>query len=360
MSVRIADKIKTREEIAAIRKALADAGKRVAFTSGVFDLMHPGHTDYLEKARALADVLIVGLNSDASVRQNKGELRPICPEMQRAEVLGALASVDFIFVFDEKNNNRNIEILRPDLYVKAGDYDKSKLSSAALVEGYGGRVEIVPARGGFSTTSIIDRIATRYSAAVPSYEALSAPAPAPAIFVDRDGTIIEHVEYLHEPEKLKLLPGALEALKRLREAGFRIVVVTNQPGIGLGYFTMEQFFKVNARLLRESSKVGLAFDRVYFCPHTPADGCSCRKPDPGMLTRGIRELNIQVEGSYMIGDSGLDVRAGRSAGCRTVLVRTGLGTTAAVEGGTADLICEDLEDAARAILKEYKGLGKVE
>jgi D-glycero-D-manno-heptose 1,7-bisphosphate phosphatase len=316
----------------------------------VFDLLHPGHVDYLAKAREACDVLVVGVNSDSSVRANKGDNRPICSAKDRAQVVAALGSVDFVFVFDDKNNNKNIELLKPNVYIKAGDYQKSELSSAPIVEKYGGKVLIIPFKKGYSTSSTIDKISEAFGA--PSALAIDLPTgkKMPAVFLDRDGTLIEHVEYLHDPEQLKIIPGVLEAIKKLREGGYRIVMVTNQPGIGIGYFTKEDFFKVNRAFLRQASKAGVMIDRIYFCPHNQADGCSCRKPEPGMLVRAVQDLNIDIAKSYIVGDATTDIEVGRRIGCKTVLVKTGIGGSDKTFAAKPDLEVDDLAQAALKIL----------
>jgi rfaE bifunctional protein nucleotidyltransferase chain/domain len=320
----------------------------VGFTSGVFDLVHPGHVAYLENARLECDILVVGVNSDRSVRENKGELRPICGEAERSAVIAGLGSVDYVFVFDERNNNKNIEILRPDVYLKAGDYDRSKLSSAGIVEAYGGRVVFVPFADGHGTTGIIDRIAGRYGA-------VCEPTPLgqlrPAVFLDRDGTLNEHVEYIHEVEKFRLIPGVLAALKRLKDHGFRLIVVTNQPGIGMGYFTKEDFFRVNRELLKAVRAEGVTLDRVYFCPHSDNDRCACRKPGTLLVERAVRELNIDLTRSFVVGDTTGDVELARRAGCRSILVRTGLGGADGHFAAVADHVAENLTGAAEHIVQ---------
>lgn len=348
------EKIKTRQELVDICSQLKSQSKKIGYTSGVFDLLHHGHVDYLHKAKAKCDVLIVGLNSDLSVKQNKGDKRPICAQAQRAAVLAGLACVDFVFIFDEKNNNQNIELLKPDLYLKAGDYDKSKLSSAPLIESYGGKVEIIPFLNGFSTTSIIEKIAADFSEDSPRSISLALPEKRPAIFVDRDGTLNEEIEYLHEVEKFKLYPRVIGALKSLQDAGFRIVVITNQAGIGLGYFSKEDFYKVNKELLKAARKENLSIDRVYFCPHAVSDNCDCRKPNTGMIYRGVEELNIDLENSYCIGDKTLDLEAARRAGCKSILVQTGHAGGDKEFDIKADYTAKDLSDAASWILSQPK------
>lgn len=346
------EKVLSRSEVRTQREALREQKVRIGFTSGVFDLMHAGHVQYLEDAKQRCDVLIVGVNSDASVRENKGPLRPLIPEAQRAAVVAGLACVDLVFVFDERNNNENVRALTPDIYFKAGDYSAAKLSSGPIVEGYGGTVEIVPFQHGLSTTAIIERVIERYSAPPIALDTVRY-ARQPAVFVDRDGTINEHVEYLHEPDKFRFIPGALEGLRKLREHGYRVVIVTNQPGIGLGYFTKEQFFVVNREFLRGAAAAGVGIDRVYFCPHNHADGCTCRKPEPGLILRAVEDLNIALDRSFMIGDMTSDIELAQRVGCRGILVKTGMGGKDGRFNAAPAHVVADLAAAADVILSQY-------
>jgi D-beta-D-heptose 7-phosphate kinase/D-beta-D-heptose 1-phosphate adenosyltransferase len=146
-----------REALALVAKLHA-AGRTVVFTNGVFDLLHPGHIRYLDQARALGDALIVGVNSDRSVRANKGAARPITPEAERAEILAALRVVDGAVIFDEDTPHELIAALQPDVLVKGADWDEHAIVGRDLVEGRGGRVVRVPVEAGYSTTAIISRI----------------------------------------------------------------------------------------------------------------------------------------------------------------------------------------------------------
>lgn len=152
-------KVLSRKELLS---ALADeraTGKRIVFTNGCFDLMHVGHTRYLQAAKALGDVLVVGVNSDASVRAlDKGPDRPIVPQAQRAEVLGALDCVDFVTIFDESNPLQLIAAVQPDVLVKGGDWGIDLIVGREIVETRGGVVKTVPLVPGLSTTSLLQRI----------------------------------------------------------------------------------------------------------------------------------------------------------------------------------------------------------
>ena len=145
------------ERIEAFAAALREAGVRVVFTNGCFDILHAGHVRYLAAARALGDVLILGLNSDASVRRLKGEMRPVNTAEDRAEVVGALKSVDYVVIFGEDTAENLIAKVRPAVYAKGGDYMRETLPEARIVESYGGEVAFIPLVAGKSTTGIIER-----------------------------------------------------------------------------------------------------------------------------------------------------------------------------------------------------------
>jgi D-glycero-beta-D-manno-heptose 1-phosphate adenylyltransferase len=143
------------------------AGEKIVFTNGVFDLIHRGHIEYLEESRALGDRLVVGVNSDASVRRIKGPERPLVPAEERAELLAALACVDLALVFDEDTPERLIREVEPDVLVKGGDWTPDRIVGREFVEARGGRVLNVPLREGLSTTALIERIVAGKSALDP-------------------------------------------------------------------------------------------------------------------------------------------------------------------------------------------------
>ncbi len=148
----------TQPQAAAFVAAERAAGRRIVFTNGVFDLLHPGHVRYLQEARALGDLLIVGLNGDESVRRNKGETRPITPQHERAELLAALDCVNAVVRFDEDTPAAIVRLIQPDILVKGADWPADQIVGRDTVEARGGRVVLVPVEQGYSTTSIIERI----------------------------------------------------------------------------------------------------------------------------------------------------------------------------------------------------------
>jgi D-glycero-D-manno-heptose 1,7-bisphosphate phosphatase len=181
-----------------------------------------------------------------------------------------------------------------------------------------------------------------------------------AVFLDRDGTINEEKEYLYRAEDFVFIPGAVEGITRLKGAGYLVVVVTNQSGIGRGYYSEADLKKLHSHMEGELAKAGTCLDGYYFCPHHPDQGlgpyavhCDCRKPLPGMLRKAARDLGIDLTSSWMVGDKLADVTAGRAAGCRSILVRTGYGAAEAGEIPAGVPVVENLLAAAGLILGQH-------
>jgi len=153
-----------------------------------------------------------------------------------------------------------------------------------------------------------------------------------AIFLDRDGTVSFEVGYINHLDRLRVMPRSVEAVRCINEAGFRAVVVTNQSGVARGYFEEPLLEKAHDSLRRQLAAGGAHVDGIYYCPHHPREGepplrqdCTCRKPSTGMLERAAKDLGIQLSGSYMVGDTMVDMRTARNAGLCGVLVLTGYG-----------------------------------
>jgi D-glycero-D-manno-heptose 1,7-bisphosphate phosphatase len=294
------------------------SGRRIGFTCGSFDLLHAGHVQYLAEAKKLCDRLIVAVNSDESVRRYKNPLRPINTADHRMYIIAGLASSDVVTPMDDDRPLSLLQRWKPDLYVKGGDYAASSLKSAEAVEQYGGEVRVIASDFPTSSSKMIERIGAILDHAVPD-----APKPVAhrgLVLLDRDGTLIRDIPFLHDPEKLELLPGVGEGLARLQAAGFGLAIVTNQQGIALGYFTEQDFIAVNQRLFRELAPFGIEIARIYYCPHSLADHCACRKPGTAMIERALRDFKVPPERAFLIGDRDADVQAGIAAGCRTILI----------------------------------------
>lgn len=170
------------------------------------------------------------------------------------------------------------------------------------------------------------------------------------ILLDRDGTVIEEKNYLAEPAGVSLLPGAVEGLQLFRDAGFGLVLITNQSGIGRGYFTLQDLDRVHDRLQELLMEAGISLAGIYICPHAPEQDCECRKPKPKLALDAARELGFDLTQSWMIGDKAADVGLARSCGAKAVLVRTGYGAVSDGTGQVPDTTAENLFDAAKYIL----------
>lgn len=167
---------------------------------------------------------------------------------------------------------------------------------------------------------------------------------------DRDGTLIVERNYLSDPDGVELLPGVIEGLHRLRDLGVGLVVVTNQSAIGRGYFDQNRLDEIHRRMEDLLAAEGIRLDGIYVCPHTPEEGCRCRKPLTGLVERASRELGFDARQCFVLGDKECDIELGRRIGAKTFLVRTGYGAElAASDGSSADYVVDDLAEAARTV-----------
>ncbi|MEY5100992.1 MAG: hypothetical protein RJA36_3711 [Pseudomonadota bacterium] len=303
----LADKVCPRTELA---PRIAALPRPLVFTNGVFDVLHRGHVNYLHLARALGGSLVVAVNSDASARLlGKGPDRPLNRAEDRATVLAALESVSLVTFFDERTPVELIKEIRPDLYVKGGDYDMETLEETRVVRSWGGDAVAIPFVDGYSTTALVKRI-----------RAGAAPGRK-AAFLDRDGVINLDRAYVHRWDEFEFVPGAIDAMRRLKNAGYVLVVVTNQSGIARGYYTEQQYQDLTAAMRQALAEAGAGVEAVYHCPHHPkgevaelAQDCECRKPAPGMILRAAQELKLSLADSILVGDKPSDIEAARAAG----------------------------------------------
>ena len=180
----------------------------------------------------------------------------------------------------------------------------------------------------------------------------------PAVFLDRDGTLVAEKNYLHRPEDVEIFPGAGGALKRLADAGFLLFIVSNQSGVGRGYFTLADVDCVNEHLARELARDGVHFEKIYIAPEAPDQPSRGRKPSPQFLFDARDEFGVDLANSFMVGDKLIDLECGWNAGVKkSILVRTGYGAKAEAEA-TAELkhavIVDGLPDVAEWILKQSR------
>ena len=184
-----------------------------------------------------------------------------------------------------------------------------------------------------------------------------------AVFLDKDGTLIENVPYNVDPTLIRFTTGAVEGLRLLGDRGYRLFVVSNQPGVALGRFSEQALSRVERHISEELGERGVSLEGFYYCPHHPqgalpgyAVRCSCRKPDSGLLTQAAREHGIELTRSWMVGDILDDIEAGRRARCRTILINNGNETEWDLSGERwPEALAEDLLSAAQIILASGAG-----
>lgn len=299
---------------------LATLPRPLVMTNGVFDVLHRGHVSYLHRAAELGGSLLIAVNSDASARMlGKGPDRPLNTAQDRAYVLAGLASVALVTFFDTRTPVELIKAIRPDIYVKGGDYDMETLEETRVVRSWGGQSVAIPFVDGFSTTALVKRIRQPVQA-----------VGRKAAFLDRDGVINKDKAYVHRWEDFEFVPGAIDGMRRLQDAGYALVIVTNQSGLARGYYTEAQYQALTEALQQELAGQGVKLDGVYHCPHHPkgsvpelAIDCDCRKPEPGLLLQAARELGLSLTESLMVGDKASDIEAARAAGVgRAYLVQS--------------------------------------
>ena len=191
-----------------------------------------------------------------------------------------------------------------------------------------------------------------------SFLVSSPKPPRRAVFLDRDGVIVREVDYLGHVDHIDILPGTAAAMKALRAAGFKVVVVTNQSGVARGYFSLTRLREIHRELKRRLARSGAKWDALYFSPHGPDSGHPWRKPGIGMLKAAQKRFKIDLRASYFIGDSTADILCARRAGCVPVLVRTGKGGRDGKHAAKPEMTCRDLAAAARWILAQGKSASR--
>jgi D-glycero-D-manno-heptose 1,7-bisphosphate phosphatase len=177
----------------------------------------------------------------------------------------------------------------------------------------------------------------------------------PAIFLDRDGTVCREVNYLSHPDDLEIFPFTSKALQLLKEKDFLIILITNQSGIGRGFFDKNTLTKIHKKLILELEKEKVSLDAIYFCPHISEDLCECRKPKTGMIEQAAKDFEIDLENSWVIGDKTADIETGFNAGTNTALVLTGYGQDELQKlQKNADIVGENLFEIVKKIIETRK------
>jgi len=172
-----------------------------------------------------------------------------------------------------------------------------------------------------------------------------------AIFIDRDGTLIEEVDFLSRPEDMRVFTFSAQALRLFKDQDYKIIVITNQSGVGRGYFNADDVRSVHEALTAELPGM---IDAFYFCPHHPDDGCSCRKPSSGMIEQAVEDHDIDIANSWIVGDKTLDIETGLNIGVSTALVLTGYGASHVKDlVRMPDIVADNILEAARQIISRY-------
>lgn len=172
-----------------------------------------------------------------------------------------------------------------------------------------------------------------------------------AVFIDRDGVINQDLgKYITKPEDFLFLPNAVEALKKLYKSEYKVIIITNQGGIGKGIYTKEDMEAIHEKMHKLLKEKDVEIDGLYYCPHHPNENCECRKPRIGMVKKAIKEHDIDVKNSFFIGDKTSDIKAGKDAGCKTFLVKTGYAGHDKAYDAEPDFVVSDLLEAVNKIL----------
>lgn len=303
------NKIITEPELKKLTGDFKKQNKKIVVFSGSFDLLHIGHIRDIEEARQQGDILIILLNSDISVKKYKGPKRPIFNENDRAMMLASLENVDYVCLFDDINPKRILGEIDLDIYSNGPDWGKDCIERE-LIEKKGAQIHILQWHQGYSTTHLIKKI----------LEVETSPTPK-AVFIDRDGTLNHNKSgYIFKKEDFEYTERAIEALQKLSQTDYKIIIVTNQSGIAKGYYTEKDFHKLTESMVQDLQMKGVRIDKVYFCPHNPEDTCDCRKPKPGMLLEAVKDFEISLNKSWFIGDDERDVLAGRESNTKTIKI----------------------------------------
>ncbi len=306
-------KVLSREAARARIDAAHLRGVKVVAMSGSFDVLHDGHRAILKEARERGDELVVFLNSDDSIRRYKGSGRPKNSFDVRARTLSEVKEVDAIVRMDELTPVSLLTLLKPDIYVNGSDWNVNMVERP-VVESYGGTVHVVT-RGAVSTASTSELLRMSGSDESESKR---------AVFLDRDGVINSDVGDVDDPANIKLVEGTVEGLIALRDAGFALIIVSNQSAIGRNTVTKDGVDAVNAHIVGELKKYGVTILKVYYCPHRSDEGCACRKPGTEHLEKAADEFGIALGKCWFIGDRWSDIECGKNANMKTILIENGL------------------------------------
>lgn len=315
MNISINNKIKALEEIKGISNNLRENGKKIITLNGSFDIFHPGHIYIISEAKKQGDVLVVGVNSDKSYKEYKDKRGPIIDQDGRALIIASLEEVDYVVLFDEPNPIDFIKAIKPNIHCNGAEYG-ALCVEAETVLSLGGQIHLIENKNksSYSTSNIIAKIIDRFGQT----------EQKKAIFLDRDGILNKDTGYTHKAEDFQFEEGSIELLKYLKELGYVFIVITNQSGIGRGYYKENDMEIFHEYLKDQYHKLDIHFEEIYFCPHNPeTEVCDCRKPGSVLFQKAVKEHNIIRERSFAIGDKISDCTAAKRIGIKTIFVGKG-------------------------------------
>lgn len=332
-------KIKNVSELKKLIKKAKAKKQRIVALSGSFDILHTGHINSFKEAKSLGNILIILLNSDKSIKKYKGPKRPILKDKDRATILSAIEFIDYIVMFDDINPKKILQEIKPDIYCQGCDWGKFCVEKEA-VEKNGGEIHILKWEKGYSSSKLIQKILNAYSQ--PTIK---------AVFLDRDGTINENnPEYIHKIEDFRFKPKAIKGLKKFSESDYKLIIISNQSGIGRSMYTDKEVKKLHDWLISELARHKVKIDGIYYCPHKPEDNCACRKPKIGLLLKAVKDFDISLNDSWMIGDENKDVLAGKEANIKTIQIKNN--SKIEKTNFLPNFFADDLLDAAEIILNK--------
>lgn len=300
-------KILTLKDLIKKAQAAKRRGKIVVTYNGSFDIIHSGHIQSIQEAKRQGDLLFVLVNSDRSVQSYKGPTRPIIDEKERTKMVAGLQGVDYVAIFNDITPIEILEKIKPTIHCNGSDWGKNCIERG-VVEKNGGKIHVLKWIAGLSTSMLLNRIMDTYNMPL-----------VKAVFLDRDGTINDNGDgYIYQKDKFKFLPGVIGSLKQLSKSNYKIIIVSNQSGIGRRYFTTKQYLQLTKWMVNTLKDKGVRIDKVYHCPHHPKRGCDCRKPKIGLFLKAVTEFGVSLNDSWLIGDNQSDVLAGRNANIKVI------------------------------------------
>mgnify|MGYP006092129215 FL=1 len=281
-----------------------DCNKKIGAISGSFDCLHEGHKYSLDYCSKKVDILFVLINSDQSIKTYKGNSRPIQNLNQRLNSLEEFSENLYFISFDELIPNKTLEIIKPNVYFLSSEWIINPVEMPLLSE-IDCEIMEHPELDGVSTSKNIRDIDTSKG----------------AIFLDRDGTINEDVGYLNSIEDIVISEGNLVALRKISQFNLFNIIITNQSGVGYGYFTLQEMNKINNEILKIINLNGGRIDKIYCDTSTKENPSVLRKPNIGMVLKAREEFNISLKKSWVIGDKDSDIELGKKCNMRTIYIQ---------------------------------------